>query len=75
MNVGSGQRLTSASSMTLWHPVHSINDPDFPSLGPNWPVEWYEGAPIFPRDNIPVAQTLCIRKNDEGTRAHHVQST
>jgi hypothetical protein len=50
----------SASTMMICHYVHSTSDPEFPNLGPTWPVEWYKGAPICPWDSIPMAQTHCI---------------
>ena len=36
LDVCSGLRCISASTMMLWHHFHSSSDPDFPNLGPTW---------------------------------------
>ena len=59
MDVWSNLRWTSASTMTLWHNFCSSSDPDFPNLGPTWPVQKYESAPTWTWDSISMAQTLC----------------
>ena len=58
--LGSGLRWISASNMMLWHHFHSTSEPEFSNLGPIWPVEWYQGAPIWPWDSMPMAKTLGI---------------
>ena len=59
--LGSGLRWILASNMMLWHHVHSTSESEFRNLGPIWPVEWYQGAPIWPWDSMPMAKTSCIR--------------
>ncbi len=60
MDVWSGLRWISASSMTLWHHFHPTRYPEFPNLGQTWLVWRYKGATIFFWESIPMAQTLCI---------------
>jgi hypothetical protein len=38
MDVWSGLRWKSASTMRLWHHFYSTSDSEFPNLGPTWPV-------------------------------------
>ena len=40
---------------------YDIISSEFPNLGPIWPVERYQGVPIWPWDSMPMAKTLCIR--------------
>ena len=40
MDVGISLNRMAASNMKYWHHLHSMSDPEFPNLGPTWPVEW-----------------------------------
>ncbi len=60
MDVWSGLRWISASTMRLWHIFYSTSDPESSNLWPTWPVYWYKGAPICPWDSISMAQAFFI---------------
>jgi hypothetical protein len=43
----------------------SVSNPEFPDLGPTWPVEcWYTGAPIPLRQHTKGSKTLYMSKMD-----------